>query len=97
MSVALPVEIDKDIALIVPGPLQLAILAVLWRFDRASLTAIHRTVNLAYKPIALSSLSTTITRLLRRGWITRPKPGQYRAAISRQQLIDLIAEHIEQA
>ncbi len=97
-SVYTPVEIDDDLMIVVPGPLQLAILGVLWRDeDGMSLMRLYRTLQTEYKPIALSAISTTATRLLRRGWVVRPKRGHYRAAISRDDLIALISAHIEQA
>lgn len=89
--------VDDEIALVIPGPLQLAILAVLWRRDKARLTDILQAVRFDYKPVALSTVSTTMTRLIQRGWVKRTSLGLYRAGISRQQLIDQIVEHIERA
>lgn len=93
-----PVEIDDDLMLVMPGPLQLAILNVLWRDeDGMSLMRLYRTLQTEYKSVALSGVSTTATRLLRRGWVVRPRRGYYRAGISRDDLIALISAHIEQA
>ena len=93
---ALPVEVLDDMLPIIPGPLQLAILRVLWRHDRMRLMDLWQAVRAIHgSDTALSTVSTTLTRLLRRGWVARPKSGYYAAVLDRDQLIDLIAEYLE--
>lgn len=82
--------------LYLPGPLMLAIMGALWR-DKLTLKSLHRTVCKDYKPIAYSTLSTTITRLVQRGWIERVQYGYYRSGISRDALKALVTEAIDQA
>lgn len=96
--VAQPIEVDPDLMMIIPGRLQLAILSALWGNPHGlSLNRLHKIVNERYKIVALTTVSTTVIRLVRRGWIVRPFTGHYQAAVTRQDLIDQIAEYIEQA
>lgn len=95
--VAVDVPIDEDMMLVVPGPLQLAILSILWRGRSVSLNALWHEVCRVYKPVALTTVSATTVRLRKRGWVRRVDRGYYTASISREELIGLIAERIEQA
>lgn len=90
MTVATP-AVDR---VTLPGPLTLAIMGLLWRDDR-NLGSIHRRLCEEYKPIALSTLSTTLTRLIERGWIVRNPHRRYHAIKSRTELILEITELID--
>ena len=84
---AMHLELEHQIHLGIPGPLMLSIMGVLWRSDRPlSVTHIHQRVCEHYKPVALTSVSSTLTRLLARGWICKPRQKVYQAAITRREL-----------
>lgn len=91
---------SKSPKLMLPGDLQLAILGCVWRDKNMSLRRIYHVVNITYKEIALSTLSTTITRLLERGYLVKTPDKhnrRYSAGITREELIALMAEKIESA
>lgn len=81
-----------------PGPLMLAIMGALWQLDQPrEFMGIHRTVCHQYKPVAITTTSATLGRLVERGYVVRDGRGLYRAAISRDDLIARIATIIERA
>jgi hypothetical protein len=81
-----------------PGPLMLAIMGVLWRAEcRVQFMAIHRSICQSYKPVAITTTSATLGRMIASGYVTRHRPGIYQAAISRAALIQAIAAIIEEA
>ena len=90
------IDNDRQTVLYLPGPLMLAILGALWK-DNLTLRGLHAVLNRDYKPIALSTLSTTMTRLVHRGWVTRLRTSWYTTGISRDELKALVTEQIDQA
>lgn len=71
----------------VPGDLTLAIMGVLWRAHAPmEMGHIHRHVCREYKPVALTTVSSTLTRLINRGWVSRPRRTVYQATITRRDL-----------
>lgn len=79
-----------------PGPLMLAIMGVLWQLDQPrEFMGIHRTVCHRYKPVAITTTSSTLGRMVARGYVARDGRGLYRAAIGRDDLIARIAAIIE--
>ncbi len=79
-----------------PGPLMLAIMGVLWKTPRLNFMILTRRVCEAYKPVAVTTVSSTLTRMIVRGYVERVSSGMYRAAMSREQLIDMIASVIDE-
>lgn len=77
-------------------PLQLAILGVLWREGRLPLSRIERAVCREYKQVATSTISTTLTRLIERGWLERCGK-HYEPRITRAEMIAVITAAIEEA
>lgn len=68
--------------------LQLAILDVLWRRKEASVVEIHDDLR-EERRVAQSTVSTLLTRLEERGYITHREEGRkyvYRAAVGREEL-----------
>lgn len=84
---------------IVPiGALQLAILGALWRAERpVRFVQLEARVKEHYKPICRSTFSTTLTKLIDRGWIVRPAPRMYAALLTREALINAVTRPIEEA
>lgn len=80
-----------------PGPLMLAILGAVWANKQASFSGIARRVASEHRPVAASTLSTTLTRLVARGWIIRTAYGWYEAGISRDELLAMATEAIREA
>lgn len=78
-----------------PGPLTLTIMATLWSRRRCTFSGICRDVANEYKPLAASSVSSTLTRLIRRGWIRRIGTGLYEPVVSRSELILYVTELID--
>ena len=78
-----------------PGALTLAILGVLWRTNRPlSVTMAHRAVCACYKPVALTTVSSTLSRLIVKGWVSKPRDKVYQAAITRDALIADISDRL---
>jgi len=72
----------------IPGPLTLAVFGVLWRAERPlSMGVIHNRVCDSYKPVALTTVSSTLSRLKSRGLVSKPRDGTYQAAITRNDLV----------
>lgn len=88
---------EARINLVYHRPLQLAVMGALWREKRLNFHQLHSAVSREYKPIGQSTLSTTLTRLIDLHWATRVANGVYRAAVSREELIAVIARAIEEA
>ncbi len=79
----------------VPGPLMLGILGVLWRADRPMrMKHIHQRVNRSYKPVAITTVSSTLNRMKTRRWISKTRAGVYQAMITRAELATLIADKL---
>jgi predicted transcriptional regulator len=91
--------VDRAVRVAMPAEMQLIILGILWRSERwISLAAVHRAVCREYKPVALTTTSTIILRMVDHGWVERNRnKGTYCAGISREELISLLAEKIESA
>jgi predicted transcriptional regulator len=89
-------EYDPDVAAMVsmPGPLTLAVMGILWRHQAIPLMRLYRSVCEDYKPVALSTVSTTLTRLIQRGWAKRSRHG-YQAGVTRSELIVRITDIID--
>lgn len=80
-------NVDNHIHLGIPGALMLAIMGVLWRAERPlGVTIIHQRVCEHHKPVAITTVSSTLTRLLHRGWVSKPRQKVYQAAITRSNL-----------
>lgn len=96
-TVRFPAAYDPDIAAMrsLPGPLTLSILAVVWERKRADFQSICRGVAERHKPLAQSTISTTLTRLIQRGWLKRVDHNMYVAVISRTELIAWITDLID--
>ena len=78
-----------------PGDLTLSILGVLWRAERPlSVTMVHRAVRERYKPVALTTVSSTLARLGTKGWVSKPRQHVYQAAITRNALIADISDRL---
>ena len=78
-------------------PLQLAILGALWRDGRLALSQIMRAVHREYKPVAVSTVSTTLTRLVERQWVERIDRHYYQSRITRADMIAALTAAIEDA
>lgn len=83
--------------LILPGDLQLAVLGAVWKEKQVSFRQVRSFVYENYKPCAESTVSTTITRLIERGWVVRLGVRTYTAGITRDELIDVLATKIREA
>ena len=90
---------DRAIRVKMPADMQLVILGILWRNERwMSLNGIHKAVQREYKPVALTTTSTIILRMVEYGWVIRSQAkGSYTAGVSREELIQLLIEKIESA
>lgn len=78
-------------------PLQLAIMGALWRNGRLHLHQLHAAVRRHHREVALSTVSTTITRLIAAQWVERIGKGVYQAAITRAELLAVLTQAIEEA
>ena len=79
----------------VPGPLTLAVMGVLWRAERPlALMFVYKRVCASYKPVAVTTVSTTLYRLMP-AWVSRPRDGMYQAAISREGAITELRDRLE--
>ena len=79
----------------IPGPLTYAIMGVLWRAGRPlALKYIVQRVRRDYKDVAPTTVSTTIYRLMP-AWVSRPRPGMYEPALSRQAAITELRDRLE--
>ena len=79
----------------VPGPLMLSILGVLWRANRPlRMSDIRQRVSEKYKPVALTTVSSTLSRMKERGWISKPRDGVYQAVITRRNLAADISDKL---
>lgn len=89
-------EYNPDVATMrsLPGPLTLAVMGILWRHQSIPLMRLYRAVCDEYKQVALSTVSTTLTRLILRGWAKRTSYG-YQAGVSRSELIVRITDIID--
>lgn len=76
------------------SPLRIAILGVLWREGRLPLWRVERAVAIEYKPVHRSTVSTTLTRMIACGLITRCERHYYRAAMTKEQLIEHVTTAI---
>lgn len=82
------------------GELQLAVMGAVWRDHDLSLRRIYRAVLLNYHHVELSTVSTTITRLVERGFLVRTQhkyDRKYSAGITREELVAVFAEKINAA
>lgn len=71
----------------VPGPLMLSIMGILWRAERPVRFAhIHKQVCESHHPVAITTVSATLYRLIKLGWVSRPRDGVYQPIISRRDL-----------
>lgn len=71
----------------VPGPLMLSIMGVLWRAGRpVKMAHIHARVCEQHHSVALTTISSTLSRLVERKWVSRPRDGMYQFEISRRDL-----------
>ena len=71
----------------VPGPLMLSIMGILWRAGRpVRFTHIHTRVCERHHPVAVTTVSATLSRLTKLGWVSRPRDGMYQYEISRRDL-----------
>lgn len=79
----------------IPGALTLSIMGVLWRSERPlGVTYIHQRVCDAYKPIALTTVSSTLMRLQRRKWVCKPREKVYQAAITRSDMAADVSDQL---
>lgn len=96
---------SDDNRILTIGQLQLFILGQMWRHKEMTLGHIHRIVCREYgkksddphsqpKQLALTTVSTTLARMTRLGFLIRTQYGRYTAAISREELIAQIADRI---
>ena len=86
-----------DVNLSFDRPLQLAIMGALWRDKRLHLHQLHAAVRRQHREVALSTVSTTITRLIAAAWVERVGHGVYVAAVTRDELLATIACAIAEA
>lgn len=87
VTATIPVVLADQKHLGVPGELTIAIMGVLWRADRPLMLGhIHRSVREHYKPVALTTVSSTLRRLVARGWVCKPRATVYQATITRRDL-----------
>lgn len=80
-----------------PGPLMLSIMGALW--DRRlpmHFTDVLRRVNGRYKTVAPTTVSSTLTRMINRGYVERIRPGVYQPTMTRADMIGMIASIIDE-
>lgn len=89
-------KLENPPKLILPGNLQLAVLGTLWADSPLSYKRVGRGVAKRYKEVADSTISTTLTRLVQRGWVIR-RGHVYLPGITREELSAELAQRIQEA
>lgn len=65
----------------------LSIMGVLWRAGRpVKMAHIHKRVCEQHHCVALTTVSSTLSRLIERKWVSRPRDGVYQYEITRRDL-----------
>lgn len=80
--------------LVYKRPLQIAILGILWREGQLPLWRVERAVEVEYKPVKRSTVSTTLSRMISNKLVNRCNRHYYHANVTREQLIEQVTTAI---
>lgn len=84
------------------GPLESEIMQVVWRLNRATVTDVHRELQLSpnnRREIAYTTVMTTMSRLAEKNVLRREKPaGQvsfvYSPALEQEEFVNLVVKNV---